>query len=158
MIDKIAGEYDDWVVINKIAPEAEIDDGIQILYCDTRDFAMGWQFKQPEITKEDGSNHDRWCNEGVRNLKNLQRTPNRDKYIIPKGEIIKWLTELCERTGGFDKDWRAFSAVVKDCGNWNLKYIRFVRDIENPDNFIVCNAYMQPIHWKEIIPKLSNLY
>lgn len=152
MIEKITGEYDRWVRIKNMAENIKIEDNVQVMSCDTRDFAMGWQFEQPKISNY----HNDIYNEGIKNLLNLYRVSNRDKYIIPKTNIIKWLTDLCEKTGGTALEWRYVEAKVRHCENWALKYIRFVRDIENSDNFIVCNSYMQPIHWKEIIPKLNK--
>ena len=47
MINRIEGEYDEWVSVKDISNDAEIDDSVQILYADTRDFAVGWRFEQP---------------------------------------------------------------------------------------------------------------
>ena len=47
MIDRIEGEYDEWVSVNDISKDAEIDDSVQIIYVDTRYFSLGWNFEQP---------------------------------------------------------------------------------------------------------------
>lgn len=158
MINKICGEYDEWVSVKDIDPNAEIDDTVQVLYCDTRDFAIGWNFKQPEMCKDPDCVYDRERNKGLQKLINLLYVDNRDKYVIQKFEIIKWLDDLCKETGGYETDWRCLEANVKNCGNWNLKYIRFVRNPNNPNEFIVCNDYMFPIHWKEVMPNIEKEY
>ena len=81
---------------------------------------------------------------------------NRKSYAIRPEEIIPWLKELCEKTGGYNRDWRCLEAEVKDCDGWTLKYIRFVRNDKQPDEFIVCNSYLTPIKWKEVIPNLRK--
>lgn len=157
MINKIEGEYDEWISVQQIDPNYEIDPSVQQIYCDTRDFAIGWNFEQPQIYENDECGYERRSNKGIKNLRNLFTIDNRHNYTINENEIITWLNELCLRTGGYDKDWRFLSADVKDCQDWDIKYIRFVRNPHKTDEFIVCNNYMQPIHWKEIIPNLKSI-
>ena len=38
--------------------------------------------------------------------------------------------------------------------NWNLKYIRFVRNPNVPDESVVCNSYMYPIEWRKVIKNI----
>ena len=52
MINRIEGEYDEWISVKDISKDAEIDDSVQMLYTDTRDFAIGWNFEQPEYYKD----------------------------------------------------------------------------------------------------------
>ena len=51
MINRIEGEYDEWVSVKEISKDAEIDDSVQMLYVDTRDFSLGWNFEQPNFPK-----------------------------------------------------------------------------------------------------------
>ena len=41
--------------------------------------------------------------------------------------------------------------------NWNLKYIRFVRNPKVPDEFVVCNSYMYPIEWRKVIKNIIQI-
>ena len=41
--------------------------------------------------------------------------------------------------------------------NWNLKYIRFVRNPNVPDEFVVCNSYMYPIEWRKVIKNIIQI-
>ena len=156
MIERIEGEYDEWISVNDISKDAEIDDSVQILYVDTRDFALGWNFKQPDYYPDADCGFERNSNIGLEKLRNLLHVTNRGRYTINKSEIISWIDELCKETGGYDLDWRYLEANLKNCKNGNLKYIRFVRNPNVPDEFIVCNNYMYPIEWREIIKNLEE--
>ncbi len=149
-------EYDHWLPVNSIAEDAEITDNVQMLYCDTRDFAIGFNDERPKIHKNPDCGFDRRWNEGLSKLYSLLKKSNREKSTINKKDILKWLDRLCMETGGYDEDWRYLSADVKNCDNWDIKYIRFVRNDKYPDEFIVCNNYMVPIHYNEIIDKLHR--
>ena len=37
-----------------------------------------------------------------------------------------------------------------------MKYIRFVRNSKVPDEFVVCNNYMYPIEWREVIKNIIH--
>ena len=89
-------------------------------------------------------------------LRNLFYVSNRSKYTISKSEIISWLYDLYKETGGYDEEWRCLEANLKNCMNWNLKYIRFVRNPKIPDEFVVCNDYMYPIEWREVIKNIIH--
>ena len=142
MINIIEGEYDEWVSVKDISKDAEIDDSVQILYADTRDFAVGWNFEQPNYYENSECGYERNSNNGLGKLRNLFYVSNRSKYTISKSEIISWLYDLYKETGGYDEEWRCLEANLKNCMNWNLKYIRFVRNPKIPDEFVVCNDYM----------------
>ena len=154
MIDRIEGEYDEWVSVNDISKDAEIEDSVQILYADSRDFALGWNFEQPNYYENAECVYERNTNKGLEKLRNLFYVSNRSKYTISKSEIISWLDELCKETGGYDTKWRFLEVNLKNCMNWNLKYIRFVRNPKVPDEFVVCNNYMYPIEWREVIKNI----
>ena len=67
---------------------------------------------------------------------------------------MPWLDTLCMATGGYGIDWRYLEAAVKECVGWKLKYIRFVRNSENPNEFIVCNSYFCPVEYRKIIDNI----
>lgn len=156
MINRIEGEYDEWVSVKDISRDAEIDDSVQILYVDTRDFSVGWNFEQPNYYENAKCGYERNSNNGLEKLRNLFYVSNRSKYTISKSEIISWLYDLCKETGGYDEEWRFLEANLKNCMNWNLKYIRFVRNPKIPDEFVVCNDYMYPIEWREVIKNIIH--
>lgn len=153
----IDGKYSDWVSISKIEPDADIADSVWVINCDTRDFAVGWQFEKPKVCKKAECNYEIWHNKGLRSLYSVIKKKDREKYSINKKDILTWLDTLCKATGGYDLEWRYLTANVKDCGGWDIKYIRFVRNGKCPDEFIVCNAYMQPIEYRKIIENLEKL-
>lgn len=152
------GVFEDWVAINKFNLDAEIADEVQTINCDTRDFALGWNFEKPKSYKKASCGLESESNKGISKLYNLftKTDETRAKYSINKKDILKWLDELCQKTGGYYVDWRYLSANVKNCENWNIKYIRFVRNSKNPDEFIVCNSYFFPIEYKNIIDNLKK--
>lgn len=156
MINRIEGEYDKWVSVKDISRDAEIDDSVQILYVDTRDFAVGWNFEQPNYYENAKCGYERNSNNGLEKLRNLFYVSNRSKYTISKSEIISWLYDLYKETGGYDEEWRFLEANLKNCMNWNLKYIRFVRNSKIPNEFVVCNDYMYPIEWREVIKNIIH--
>lgn len=140
-LNVIGGELDDWVVINTINLDAEILDKVKSIYCDTRDFAITWNSNLPGIAK---------CHKFVQSVKE-----DKDKYVINKEDILRWLNKLCEKAGGYGYSWRFLYANLKGCTNWDIKYIRFVRNDKNSDEFIVCNKDFIPIEYREIV---KNLY
>ena len=154
MINRIEGEYDGWVSVKDISMDAEIDDSVQILYVDNRDFAVGWNLEQPNYYENAKCGYESNTNNGLEKLRNLFSVSNRSKYMISKSEIISWLDDLCKKTGGYDEEWRCLEANLKNCMNWNLKYIRFVRNPNVPDEFVVCNSYMYPIEWRKVIKNI----
>lgn len=66
------------------------------------------------------------------------------------------MDELCKKTGGYECEWRYLDADVDYCRGWDIKYIRFIRNNKNPDEFIVCNNYLFPIEYREIIDKIDK--
>lgn len=137
-------KYADWVSVNCFELDAEIPDNVQTIYCDTRDFALAWGDKLPEI------DNSAYTNDGLRSFFNLIKLKNRTNYVIDKKDILTWLDDLCKKTGGYNAKWRCVESKIKHCSNWTLKYIRFLRNPNNPDEFIVCNRHMFPIHYKEV--------
>ena len=156
MINRIEGKYDEWISVKDIPKDAEIDDSVQMLYVDTRDFAIGWNFEQPNYYENAECGYKCNTNNGLEKLRNLFSVSNRSKYMISKSEIISWLDDLCKKTGGHDEEWRCLEANLKNCMNWNLKYIRFVRNPKIPDEFVACNNYMYPIEWREVIKNIIH--
>lgn len=154
----IDGEYDDWVSLTLIDNDTPIAETVQVIYCDTRDFAIGWDFKQPEKAEKAECGFERGMNEELSKLEQLYSADNPSNYIIPEKEIVGWLKTLCEKSGGFNTDWRYLSADVRHCDGWELKYIRFIRHRERKDAFIVCNDHYRPIPYKEIIGNLKDVF
>ena len=153
----ITGEYPDWVSVKNIDPHAQLDDSIKVISCDTRDFAIGWQFKNPTVNKKTDYNYEYWVNKGLSKLYSVFRKQNREKWAINKNDIISWLDSLCKASGGYDLDWRYLNAQnVKYCNNWELKYIRFIRNNKNPEEFVVCNAHFFPVEYKQIIENIDK--
>lgn len=158
-INILDGEYEDWVSVNDFDLNAEIADRVQVIYCDTRDFAIGWNFEQPKINKNANCGYEYNQNKGLHKFYQIakkQDKEKREKYTINKKDILKWLDELCKETGGYECNWRFLSADIKNCTNWDIKYIRFVRNDKNPDEFVVCNNYLFPIEYREIIDKIDK--
>lgn len=143
-----------WLPIGAFASDAEIGDDVQVINCDTRDFYIACSSEKLKPYKNADCNLEEWHNKGLSKLHRLFTKTNRDKYTISKGEILGWLRDLCEATGGQDRDWRCIESDVKDCKDWTLKYIRFVRNDRERDEFVVCNANTFPIHYREVIPNL----
>ena len=54
----IDGEYTDWVSVHEIDLDADIADTVQVINCDTRDFAIGWLFERPSIHEKAEFNFD----------------------------------------------------------------------------------------------------
>lgn len=142
-----------WLPLKNIK---DIGETINTIHCDTRDFHVLLSQDKPEIYKKAECGYEQAHNEGLQRLYRLFKKTNRADYVISSSEIKQWLTELCEKTGGQDKDWRSIFADVDFCRNWEIKYIRFVRNLKCLDEFIVCNAYLMPVKWKEIIPNLQQ--
>lgn len=155
-INLIDGEYGSWVSVNHLDFDAEIADRVQVIYCDTRDFAIGWNFEKPKVHKNAKYGYECNQNKGLQKLYSLFTKENREKYIINKKDIIKWLDTLCKETGGYECNWRFLAADIKNCTNWDIKYIRFVRNDKNLDEFVVCNNYYFPIEYREIIKNLDK--
>lgn len=154
IIRTIDGEYDDWVSLQRLdAQTTTIADTVQTISCDTRDFALGWNFNQPERYEDDSCGLEHRSNEGLAHMAELMAKGDMQPYVIEQQEILTWLGQLCQKSGGFDHDWRYLDAKVDGCRNWDIKYIRFVR--YGDSHFIVCNAYWWPIEWRKV---LDNLY
>ena len=150
----IDGEYDDWVSLKRIDPQAEIAESVQTISCDTRDFALGWNFKQPELYKRAEGGFEYRTNEGLKQIEKMKRNGKISDCLIDTSEILPWLNEVCKRSGGYDDDWRFLTAKVDGCRDWDIKYIRFVRYDES--RFIVCNGYMWPIEWSKVVENIYN--
>lgn len=146
--------FNNWLPLSQFSENACLDDNVQVLHCDTRDFHIIGNSEKPKVYKKVNCSYEYWHNEGLYKLYNLLSKPNRENYTISSNEIVPWLFKLCEATGGFDKDWRYVEANVKNCIDWNIKYISFVKNDKCNDEFIVCNSYLMPIKYNEIIPNL----
>ena len=152
----IDGEYDEWVLLKKIVDDAEIADSVKTISCDTRDFALGWNFKRPEPSKKAECGLEVRSNEGLARMKRIEYSPALNDYLIEPSEIVPWLKKLCEKSGGFEEDWRMLSATVDGCYDWDIKYIRFVR--HESGRFMVCNSYWVPVKWRKIYDNLKKPY
>lgn len=155
-IDTLPIICEDWINVNTIDFNCNIPKEIQCINCDTRDFAINWNIEAPKIYKKANCGFESESNKGLSKLYSLINKSNRSKYTINKNDIIKWLDELCKISGGYDKEWRYLNAKLKNCNNWELKYIRFVKNNNYPDEFIVCNSHFCPIEYKEIVKNLDK--
>ena len=150
----IDGEYDDWVSLKDIEQDAEIAARVETLYCDTRDFALGWNFKPVEPYEKAECGLEHRTNEGLKQIEKMKRNGQIADCLIEPHEILPWLNELCQKSGGYDEDWRFLTSDVEGCHDWDIKYIRFVHQ---PDGrFIACNGYFWPIHWREVIDNIKT--
>lgn len=149
----IDGEYDEWVPLKQVADDAKIADTVKTISCDTRDFALGWNFKKPEPYKKAECGLEDRTNEGLARVRRIAQSKSLGDYLIGVGEIVPWLKKLCEKSGGYDKDWRYLAASVDGCGGWDIKYIRFVR--HDSGCFMVCNAYWHPIKWRKVLDNIK---
>lgn len=147
---------DKWTSLQAFSENTDIDENVQVLHCDTRDFHIIGSSEKPKVYKKAECIYEYWRNKGLSKLYNLLSKSNRGNYAISSNEIVPWLFKLCEATGGFDKNWRYVDANVKNCTGWNLKYIRFVKNDKCKDEYIVCNSYLMPIKYKEIIQNLCK--
>lgn len=152
MLKKIERDCCEWIALNRIDKEVVIAENVQVISCDTRDFALSWSFKQPEPYKKANCNYEFWANEGLQMIQRLKQEGGLEEYLIEPNEIVSWLVDVCQKSGGFEEDWRFLTAKVERCSDWQIKYIRFVR---HGSLFIVCNSYMQPIQWRLVI---DNIY
>lgn len=156
VLNVINGEYDEWVPLKRIPDDATVADEVKTISCDTRDFALGWGFKKPELYKKAECGLEVRSNEGLARVSRIAQSKSLGDYLIGVGEIVPWLKKLCEKSGGYDEDWRYLAADVKDCTGWDIKYIRFIR--HDCEHFMVCNAYWMPIKWRKILDNLKNPY
>lgn len=152
----IDGEYEDWVPLKQIVDDVKIADTVMTISCDTRDFALGWNFKKPEPYRKAECGLENRTNEGLARARRIEHSKALGDYLIEPGEIVPWLKKLCEKSGGYDEDWRMLHANLDGCRDWNIKYIRFVR--HDSIRFMVCNAYWYPIKWRKILDNLKELY
>lgn len=152
----IDGKYEDWVPLKIIVDDAKIVDEVQTISCDTRDFALGWNFKKPEPYKKADCGLEYRTNEGLARARRIEHSKALVDYLIEPVEIVSWLKKLCEKSGGYDEKWRYLTANVEGCTDWNIKYIRFLR--HDSGRFMVCNAYWWPIKWRKILDNLKELY
>lgn len=150
----IDGEYDEWVPLKRIVDDVAIADAVQTIYCDTRDFALGWNFKPLVPFKKASCGLERRTNEGLARMRRLKDSPAIGDYLIECNEIVPWLKRLCEESGGYDEDWRMLTANIDGCRDWDIKYIRFVR--HESGRFMVCNSYWMPVKWHKILNNLKR--
>ena len=149
----IDGEYDSWIPLKQVIDNAKVADSVETISCDTRDFAIGWDFKRPEPFKRADCGLEIRTNEGLARMRRLKDSPALSDYLIEATKIVPWLKQVCEKSGGFDEDWRYLTAKVDGCTNWDIKYIRFVR--HDTEHFMVCNAYWYPVKWNKILDNMD---
>lgn len=154
VLNVIDGEYDEWVPLKQVADDAKIANTVKTLSCDTRDFALGWNFKRPEPFKRAECGLEVRTNDGLARARRIEQSKSISDYLIDPDEIVPWLKKLCEKSGGYDKDWRFLSATVDGCGNWDIKYIRFVH--HDSGRFMVCNSYWHPIKWRKVLDNIKS--
>ena len=152
----IDGTYDGWVPLKNIVDGAEIAERVLSIYCDTRDFALGWNFEKPKSYKKAECGLEVRTNEGLARMKRLENSSAVNNYLIEPKEIVPWLKKLCEKSGGYEEDWRMLVAGVDGCRGWDIKYIRFVK--WGNGKFMVCNSYWMPVKWKRILDNLKKPY
>lgn len=117
----------------KMLEECVVDDSINIIHCDTRDFHC-IVHTEPLNTKD--GNH-----------REISRQFHNYGYQIKADEIVDWLKGLREISGGGKVIWRQLRFNKVEDDNW-LKYIRMYRNPKDKDYFIVCNSHSKPILWK----------
>lgn len=149
----IDGEYAEWIPLKQISDEVKVAEDVKKIYCDTRDFALGWNFKKLEPFKKPECGLEVRSNEGIARIRRIEHSPALGNYLIEPGEIVPWLKKLCEKSGGYDKDWRILNANIEGCRGWDIKYIRFVR--HESGRFVVCNAYWYPIKWRVVYDNIK---
>ena len=153
----IFNETNNWISLMNYNLDAEIGDNIQTISCDTRDFHIIGGLDRVKAYHKPTENFEYQVNQSLKRLyKIVKHEDELKEYSIHKTEIFNWLNSLCEASGGYHVFWRFIYANLDYCTNWNLKYIRFIRDIKNPDNFIVCNNYYSPILYKLVIDNLDE--
>lgn len=145
---------DKWITIKDLSLPISISEEVKVIHCDTRDFHIICSDKKPTVYEKTTCNLEEWHNKGLTRLYKICKGDKRLDYTISNSEIILFLLKLCNETGGFDKDWRLICADIDNGRNWELKYLRFVRNEHYPNEFIVCNSYMMPVKYKNIIPNL----
>jgi len=155
VLSVIDGEYDEWVLLKRIIDDVVVAEHVQTISCDTRDFALGWNFEKLQPYKKAECGLEVRTNEGLTRIRRIQNSSAISEYLIEVSEIIPWLKQLCEKSGGYEEDWRMLSADVKGCTDWDIKYIRFVR---HGNKFMVCNAYWMPVKWRKILANLRKPY
>lgn len=144
---------DEWISIENILDDIIINDIIQAIHCDTRDFFIMHTLNKPKAYKKANCGLEYESNKGLSKLYKVIKKQDK-RYLIDKTEIIKWLKELCEITGGYNKVWRFIDCNLENCSNWNLKYIRFIKNDKSNNTFVVCNSYFYPIEYKKIVDNL----
>jgi len=125
-------EENQWIYIDNCT----INSNYNAISCDTRDFYL------------------------FRNTIKDKPTINfkvKKEYLINIENIIPWLKSVEAASGG-KCEWRYLNAKVKNCNNWNIKYIRFLKFDEN--QYIVCNSNFEPINYNKIINNIikEHLY
>ena len=153
VLNVINGEYDEWVPLKRIPDDATIVDDVQTISCDTRDFALGWGFKKPELYKKSVCGFEVRSNEGLARARRIAQSKSLGDYLIKPDEIVPWLKKLCEKSGGYDEYWRYLAASVDGCNGWDIKYIRFMR--HDNGRFMVCNEYWHPIKWRKVLENIK---
>ena len=84
----IDGEYDEWVPLKQIDDDATIANSVKTISCDTRDFALGWNFKQPEPFEKAVCGLEVRTNEGIARARRIQQSPSLSDYLIEPNEIV----------------------------------------------------------------------
>ena len=116
-------------------PSMEITDEVSFINVDTRDFhwLLGTEIPY-EYLKEIAINAD-------------------DKYLISKKDMIKWINDLKEKTGG-DGDWRHIELKDGHGGDCWLKYVWFVRATQThfvmmtrTGNLLEMDKILEEIDW-----------
>lgn len=109
-----------------------------IMHCDTRDFHAIMHEDQVDSKKIDQlSSKD---------------SKKFEKYKISQKEIIAFLKNLEERTGGVS-DWRYLFNIKDESRQW-IKYIRFFRLDKN--NFVVM-ANEKGLDWKDLLENIPSI-
>ena len=135
---KLPDSMPQWATLEKFDQYDWI--GLKRLWVDTRDFCIGY-------SKDDFDPH-----ELSRELVIALKSGHPFCSLLPQVDLIKWLTELRDASGG-KADWRSLYADLDGCRGWDLKYIRMAA---YEDKFIVCNSLWYPIEWNRIIHKIDK--
>lgn len=112
-----------------------IEEHVNAIHCDTRDFAIA--YSMDAIVKNKG----KISGDNVYEM--LQGEIEND-YLMHQDMILDWLESLETMSGG-QCEWRCLNFKGIYSNGW-LKYIRFYRYRDNM--FVVCDWLANPIKWE----------
>lgn len=128
----------EWIYISDIKSL----DGINQIHCDTRDFNC--------LMKKEYISGMRWTYK-----MSLKEAFTEAKFLMTTDEILTFLKGLETMSGGQAR-WRHLLFDGIDCKGW-LKYIRFFRDPQSPNMWLVCQREVEPFEWRKCTIENLNI-